>query len=145
MSAGQSVAFERVRRVTGYLGTLDRFNDAKKAEEKDRVKHTMTGDDGYVLLAAAVIDRAVQDYEDAKDALKRIEETGREFVSVHGERMYRFTALANLADVDDFFRSKRAAALMSFDPMKLYDKIRENYERYGKCQPHREGNEVIPA
>ena len=34
------VPFERVRRITGYLvGTIDRFNDAKKAEEKDRVKH----------------------------------------------------------------------------------------------------------
>lgn len=34
------VTFERVRRITGYLvGTLDRWNDAKKAEEKDRVKH----------------------------------------------------------------------------------------------------------
>lgn len=34
------VAFERIRRITGYLvGTVDRFNDAKKAEESDRVKH----------------------------------------------------------------------------------------------------------
>ncbi len=34
------VPFERIRRITGYLvGTLDRFNDGKKAEEKDRVKH----------------------------------------------------------------------------------------------------------
>ena len=32
--------FEKIRRITGYLvGTVDRFNDAKKAEEKDRVKH----------------------------------------------------------------------------------------------------------
>ncbi len=32
--------FARIRRITGYLvGTLDRFNDAKKAEEHDRVKH----------------------------------------------------------------------------------------------------------
>lgn len=32
--------FERIRRITGYLvGSLDSFNDAKKAEEKDRVKH----------------------------------------------------------------------------------------------------------
>lgn len=32
--------FERIRRITGYLvGTLDRFNDAKKAEESQRVKH----------------------------------------------------------------------------------------------------------
>lgn len=33
--------FQRIRRITGYLvGTLDRFNNAKRAEEKDRVKHT---------------------------------------------------------------------------------------------------------
>lgn len=37
---GVGVRFERIRRVTGYLvGTLDRFNDAKRAEERDRVKH----------------------------------------------------------------------------------------------------------
>lgn len=37
---GQGVGFERTRRITGYLvGTLDNFNDAKRAEEKDRVKH----------------------------------------------------------------------------------------------------------
>ena len=35
--------FERIRRITGYLvGTLDRFNNGKRAEEKDRVKHTLT-------------------------------------------------------------------------------------------------------
>ncbi len=35
--------FERIRRITGYLvGTLDRFNNAKRAEEKDRVKHDMS-------------------------------------------------------------------------------------------------------
>ena len=34
------IPFERIRRVTGYLtGTLDRWNDAKRAEEADRVKH----------------------------------------------------------------------------------------------------------
>ncbi len=34
--------FERIRRITGYLvGTLDRFNNAKAAEERDRVKHTI--------------------------------------------------------------------------------------------------------
>ena len=32
--------FEKIRRITGYLlGTVDRFNDAKRAEERDRVKH----------------------------------------------------------------------------------------------------------
>ncbi len=37
---GDGVKFERVRRITGYLvGTLDRFNDAKRAEESMRVKH----------------------------------------------------------------------------------------------------------
>ena len=34
------IKFERIRRITGYLvGTVDRFNDAKKAEVRDRVKH----------------------------------------------------------------------------------------------------------
>ncbi|NLD34966.1 MAG: hypothetical protein GX653_08675 [Clostridiales bacterium] len=32
--------FERIRRITGYLvGTLDRFNNGKRAEENDRIKH----------------------------------------------------------------------------------------------------------
>ena len=36
------VGFERIRRITGYLvGTLDRFNDAKRAEEHDRVEHAL--------------------------------------------------------------------------------------------------------
>ncbi len=35
-----SEKFDRIRRITGYLvGTLDRFNDAKRSEEHDRVKH----------------------------------------------------------------------------------------------------------
>lgn len=37
---GHGVKFERIRRITGYLvGTLDRFNNAKRCEERDRVKH----------------------------------------------------------------------------------------------------------
>lgn len=41
---GKGVKFERIRRVTGYLvGSLERFNDAKRAEEADRVKHGMGG------------------------------------------------------------------------------------------------------
>lgn len=37
---GKGVAFERIRRITGYLvGSLDRWCNAKKAEEKDRVVH----------------------------------------------------------------------------------------------------------
>lgn len=37
--------FERLRRITGYLvGTLDRFNDAKRHEVEDRVKHTTSCD-----------------------------------------------------------------------------------------------------
>ncbi|MDP4133644.1 MAG: anaerobic ribonucleoside triphosphate reductase [Bacillota bacterium] len=36
----ESGAFDRIRRITGYLvGTLDKFNNAKRAEERDRVKH----------------------------------------------------------------------------------------------------------
>ena len=46
--------FERLRRITGYLvGTLDRWNDAKKAEEKARVKHCVNSavDDAARLAA----------------------------------------------------------------------------------------------
>ena len=36
----ETAPFERIRRITGYLvGTVDRFNDGKRAEEHDRVKH----------------------------------------------------------------------------------------------------------
>ena len=38
--AGKGVRFERIRRITGSLvGTVDRWNDAKKEELHDRVKH----------------------------------------------------------------------------------------------------------
>jgi len=41
---GEGVGFERIRRITGYLvGTVDRFNNGKKAEERDRVKHGTEG------------------------------------------------------------------------------------------------------
>lgn len=43
---GEGVRFERIRRITGYLvGTLDRFNNAKRAEERDRIKHATKGGD----------------------------------------------------------------------------------------------------
>ena len=39
---GEGVEFERIRRITGYLvGTLDRFNNGKRSEVEDRVKHTI--------------------------------------------------------------------------------------------------------
>ena len=53
-SFGNGVKFERIRRITGYLvGTLDRWNDAKKAEEKARVKHCVNSsiDDAERLAA----------------------------------------------------------------------------------------------
>lgn len=38
---GEGTPFERIRRVTGYLaGDVKRFNNGKRAEEKDRVKHS---------------------------------------------------------------------------------------------------------
>ena len=46
--------FERLRRITGYLvGTLDRWNDAKKAEERARVKHSVNSavDDAARMVA----------------------------------------------------------------------------------------------
>ena len=48
-TVGEGVGFERIRRITGYLvGTIDRFNNGKKAEEYDRVKH---GTDGILTEA----------------------------------------------------------------------------------------------
>ena len=42
---GESREFERIRRITGYLtGTVDGWNNAKRAEEKDRVKHPVNND-----------------------------------------------------------------------------------------------------
>ena len=42
---GEGREFERIRRITGYLtGTLDGWNSAKRAEEKDRVKHPVNTD-----------------------------------------------------------------------------------------------------
>lgn len=42
---GEGVKFERIRRITGYLvGTVDRFNNGKRAEEHDRVKHSISGE-----------------------------------------------------------------------------------------------------
>lgn len=42
-----NMPFERIRRITGYLvGTMDRWNDAKKAEERDRVKHEVDSNFG---------------------------------------------------------------------------------------------------
>ncbi len=39
---GENVPFTRIRRITGYLvGDMDRWNDAKKAEESQRVKHDL--------------------------------------------------------------------------------------------------------
>ena len=47
----ENTKFERIRRITGYLvGTLDRFNDAKRAEVEQRVKHPIgNSDDADVL------------------------------------------------------------------------------------------------
>ena len=40
VALGKDVGFERIRRITGYLvGSMDKWNNAKKAEEHDRVKH----------------------------------------------------------------------------------------------------------
>ena len=42
-TVGTGVGFERIRRITVYLvGTVDRFNNGKRAEEHDRVKHTLS-------------------------------------------------------------------------------------------------------
>ena len=41
LKVGEGIGFERIRRITGYLvGSLERFNNAKRAEEHDRVRHS---------------------------------------------------------------------------------------------------------
>lgn len=41
----QVIPFQRIRRITGYLvHDLEQWNDAKRAEERDRVKHGLTAD-----------------------------------------------------------------------------------------------------
>jgi len=50
--------FERLRRITGYLvGTLDRWNDGKKAEEKVRVKHSVNSCVDDLVRAAKIQDQ----------------------------------------------------------------------------------------
>lgn len=40
---GEGMSFQRIRRITGYLvGTTERFNNAKQAEEHDRLKHSVS-------------------------------------------------------------------------------------------------------
>ncbi|MBP3896743.1 MAG: hypothetical protein J6D57_02740 [Mogibacterium sp.] len=40
---GEGVEFERIRRITGYLvGDTKKFNNGKRAELNDRVKHSVT-------------------------------------------------------------------------------------------------------
>lgn len=46
------VPFERIRRITGYLvGTVDRFNDGKRAEVEDRVTHSLSADSAMEEIA----------------------------------------------------------------------------------------------
>lgn len=51
-AVGQGVGFERTRRITGYLvGTLDRFNNAKRSEVRDRVLHGTISDRAAAVLS----------------------------------------------------------------------------------------------
>jgi len=52
--------FERLRRITGYLvGTLDRWNDGKKAEEKARVKHSVNSSINDAVRAERLQEMAI--------------------------------------------------------------------------------------
>lgn len=58
---GAGVKFQRIRRITGYLvGTTDRFNNGKRAEERDRVKHDMA--DEWAQKADAEIEARASEY-----------------------------------------------------------------------------------
>lgn len=48
---GQGVGFDRTRRITGYLvGSLERFNNAKRSEVRDRVLHGTISDRAAAIL-----------------------------------------------------------------------------------------------
>ncbi|MCM1323299.1 MAG: hypothetical protein NC218_03875 [Acetobacter sp.] len=52
--------FERLRRITGYLvGSLERWNDGKKAEEKDRVKHGVYSQENKDLIEAEKLENSL--------------------------------------------------------------------------------------
>lgn len=60
VALGKGVGFKRWRRVTGYLtGDLNRFNDGKRAEERDRVKHISTST-GCCIQTVTMIPHLVQ-------------------------------------------------------------------------------------
>ena len=60
-------SFERLRRITGYLvGSLDRWNDAKQAEEKARVKHGVTVNKNGVYTTEQKAERELQKANQAK-------------------------------------------------------------------------------
>lgn len=42
--SGENIGFERIRRITGYLGLVSKWGDAKKAELSDRTPH-LTGNE----------------------------------------------------------------------------------------------------
>ena len=55
------IGFERLRRITGYLvGSLERWNDAKRAEEKARVKHGVTSNINGVYSSSQKSERELQ-------------------------------------------------------------------------------------
>ena len=52
--------FERLRRITGYLvGTLERWNDGKRAEESQRVKHSVNSSVDDLVRSAKLQDQMV--------------------------------------------------------------------------------------
>lgn len=63
----EPVPFERIRRITGYLvGTMDRWNNAKRAEERDRVKHGVTS-----ALTGVISEEAKRSALEARAAVER--------------------------------------------------------------------------
>lgn len=70
---GRGMPFERVRRITGYLvGALDRFNDAKRAEERQRVKHGVNHDVNHAWRQDAPEREAINpDLKDAENGQTR--------------------------------------------------------------------------
>lgn len=62
---GKGVIFERIRRITGYLtGSLETWNNAKKAEERDRVKHGISENTSSICVKHGISENKTESDKD---------------------------------------------------------------------------------
>lgn len=80
--------FDRIRRITGYLvGDLDRFNNAKKAEVGDRVKHNISQNGGFEDVYLDGRTSVIDQISDIKAEQKTGEEPAKEENKTNDQEM----------------------------------------------------------